>query len=268
MSSECTSNLLNSPSSRQITSRSVKQSLRPVTIGQIMKAEEYDKTLLIDEEEVSQIKLIANVCSVGVNASCTTYILGDGTGTIKAKEWHADDESAFKERIMVNTYVQIFGNLKATETERYVSIFQTRPVTDYNELTHHYLEVLSVHLSITRGSLPPPQQALPSSSFSGQSETSSLSYLPYGMYSNNVPILNNDEGFVSPLHKEIRRLVRQWANTRNGLGESDDGMEINELVLRLQSTYGRDTVRDGVQWLINEGHLYTTMDEEHVRITE
>jgi len=63
------------------------------------------------------------------------------------------------------------------------------------------------------------------------------------MYSNNVPILNNDEGFVSPLHKEIRRLVRQWANTRNGLGESDDGMEINELVLRLQSTYGRDTVR-------------------------
>ncbi|CAG8614688.1 140_t:CDS:2 [Paraglomus brasilianum] len=66
---------------------------------------------------------------------------------------------------------------------------------------------------------PPPQQALPSSSFAGQSETS-LSYLPYGMYSNNVPILNNDEGFVLPLHKEIRRLIRQWGNT--GAGEIDD----------------------------------------------
>ena len=102
----------------------------------------------------AQITLIANVCSVGVNASCTTYTLGDGTGTIKAKEWHADDESAFnRERILVNTYVQIFGNLKATETEKYVSIFQIRPVTDYNELTHHYLEVLKVHLSIKHGSL-------------------------------------------------------------------------------------------------------------------
>ena len=60
------------------------------------------------------------------------------------------------------------------------------------------------------------------------------------MYSNNVPILNNDEGFVLPLHKEIRRLIRQWDNT--GAGEIDDGMEINELVLRLQSTYARDTV--------------------------
>ena len=102
----------------------------------------------------AQVKLIANVCSVSVNPSCTTYTLGDGTGIIRAKEWHADDESAFnRERIMVNTYVQTFGNVKAIETERYISVFQIRPVKDYNELTHHYLEVLSVHLSITRGSL-------------------------------------------------------------------------------------------------------------------
>ena len=76
-----------------------------------------------------------------------------------------------------------------------------------------------------------------SPSIPGQSETS-LSYLPYGMYSNNVPILNNDEGFVLPLHKEIRRLIRQWDNT--GAGE---GMEKKRLVLRLQSTYACDTVR-------------------------
>ena len=49
--------------------------------------------------------------------------------------------------------VQTFENVKAIETEKYISIFQIRPVKDYNELTHHYLEVLSVHLSITRGSL-------------------------------------------------------------------------------------------------------------------
>jgi hypothetical protein len=149
---------------------------------------------------------------------------------------------------------------------------------------------------------PPPQQSLPQQSFpspgfSNQSGTSMLSY----MYSSNSSSISDDDGFSSPLHKEIRRLIKQW-QTRSR--ENDDGMDVNELVLNLQSTYGRDTVRfvnfilisppncfgwrskchllllilntiaylmmcrDGISWLITEGHLYTTMDEEHVRITE
>jgi replication factor A2 len=99
------------------------------------------------------VKLIANVCSMQVNASYTTYVLSDGTGLIKGKEWHSDDDSALNGLQFANAYVEIFGNLKSTETERYISIFRIKRITDYNELTHHYLDVLGVHLAITRGSL-------------------------------------------------------------------------------------------------------------------
>ncbi|CAG8636196.1 1476_t:CDS:2, partial [Paraglomus brasilianum] len=93
------------------------------------------------------------------------------------------------------------------------------------------------------------------SSISGQSETS-LSYLPYGMYSNNVPILNNDEGFVLPLHKEIWRLIRQWGNT--GAGKIDDGMEINELVAAL-----RGSTNENIAGLLIKPDQYQASPDTH-----
>lgn len=39
------------------------------------------------------------------------------------------------------TYVRVIGNLKAFGTKRSLQGFRLIPIVDFNELTHHFLEV-------------------------------------------------------------------------------------------------------------------------------
>jgi hypothetical protein len=49
------------------------------------------------------------------------------------------------------SYVRVFGNLRPTPGGRSVVGFQLLPITDFNEITFHYLEVIAVHLRNTQG---------------------------------------------------------------------------------------------------------------------
>ena len=55
-------------------------------------------------------------------------------------------------------YVAVVGQVKSFGTELAVQAFDIRVVQDYNEVTHHCLEVVYSHLFLTKGPLdaPPP----------------------------------------------------------------------------------------------------------------
>lgn len=61
-----------------------------------------------------------------------------------------------KPKIEENGYVRVFGQLKAFNENRHVGARIIRPITDFNEISFHFLEATSVHLYFTRG--PPEQQ--------------------------------------------------------------------------------------------------------------
>lgn len=54
----------------------------------------------------------------------------------------------------VNMHVKVFGSLREYEGKRHVLIYKIAPLTDFNELTHHMLETVLLHLQNTRGPIP------------------------------------------------------------------------------------------------------------------
>ncbi len=51
------------------------------------------------------------------------------------------------------SYVRVFGNLRSFNGKRHFAGFKVQPINDFNEVTHHLLEIIYVHLYNTRGAL-------------------------------------------------------------------------------------------------------------------
>lgn len=72
---------------------------------------------------------------------------------MEVKQW-IDDESAdsMMELAKEGRYVRIFGNVRSVNGNHVVQSFTMRPVTDFNEITFHNLEVIYVHNFYTKDS--------------------------------------------------------------------------------------------------------------------
>jgi hypothetical protein len=53
-----------------------------------------------------------------------------------------------------NAFVRIVGQLREYEGRKHVLIYDIAPINDWNELTHHLLQIVLVHLQNTKGPIP------------------------------------------------------------------------------------------------------------------
>ncbi|ROT41823.1 replication protein A, subunit RPA32 [Sodiomyces alkalinus F11] len=134
------------------------ESLRPVTIKQIIDAEEPypGADFRIDGVNITQITFVGQVRAINPQPTNITYRIDDGTGIIEVKKWadsdKKDDEVADGSgRIELDQYVRVWGRLKSFNSKRNVGAYFLRPVTDFNEVNYHLLESTYVHLYTTRG---------------------------------------------------------------------------------------------------------------------
>ncbi|CAG8521236.1 7409_t:CDS:2 [Paraglomus occultum] len=230
----------------------VRQSVRPVTIAQLLSVayDAIDSTIKIDGQEVTVVTFIAWIRSTNELTTNTNYIMDDGTGCIDVRYWLQNDkpEEVSKPNLSKETYARVFGQMKNFREKRHVIAFCVRPVTDFNEITQHTLEVIEAHLHAKHGHL--------------------FSYSSMGGYSYNrdeVSDRRNNDLFKQPLHREIHDIVKQ-IQSRNVM---DDGVGVNkkEIIVKLKNSYDANVIDNGIQWLISEGLLYATIDDDHVKLT-
>jgi hypothetical protein len=50
-----------------------------------------------------------------------------------------------------NSLVRVVGNLREYDSRVHVLVYDVVPIDDWNELTHHLLEVILTHLHATKG---------------------------------------------------------------------------------------------------------------------
>ena len=62
--------------------------------------------------------------------------------------------AAKHDQCTVGRLVAIVGMVKDYESKKYIQIIAMRPVLDWNERTHHFLEATFLHLQNTRGPIP------------------------------------------------------------------------------------------------------------------
>lgn len=202
-----------------------------------------DSPYQVDGHDLTQVVLIACVRTLKEQSNGSDYLLEDGTGTICGHVWANERTGSadWLQNIREGDWVRVFGQLKSMGSTRFLSVNQMRPLASSDELTHHFLAVIGLHL-VNTGRFDGPAKA----------QTSPLNA--------GFGLVAAERSSFSPIQQAVQQLYRQC--------QADAGLHINSVVQALRGKYAEGDVRSAVNWLMNEGYLYQTIDNDHARSTE
>lgn len=168
-----------------------------------------------------------------------TFEIEDETGSITAFRWLESGKTNVTPVFKLNTYVRVYGYLREQNSKKHVLILKMWPLTDLNELINHLLEVTYVMLKAEK---------------SGNTSHEDSNIMQ------TDDIMTNDN--LSGLTKE-QTLVFKIIQAENG---SDNGIERHILKSRVPKNI-LSTIDDIIDFLTSEGHIYTTLTDDHFKTT-
>lgn len=72
---------------------------------------------------------------------------------------------------------------------------------------------------------------------------------------------NNSTASGGNVNDEVLKIIKQYQ-------ESDTGASVEVILSALRGQYDETKIRDAIEYLSNEGHCYTTIDDNHFKSTE
>ncbi|CAL8247739.1 unnamed protein product [Lota lota] len=232
----------------------------PCTVSQLMSASQADEAFRVGEVEVAQITIVGLIRSTDKSMTNIQYKVDDMTAApMDVKQWvDTEDPSMDSTVLPPGTYVKVSGNLRSFQNHRSVVAFSIRQVEDLNEITSHMLEVVQAHMALSKS--PSTMGGDPVGV--GTNSNSMLIARPGNMeaigggYSGANDISTNG---LSPNQNQVLRLIRSSQDTH--------GISLQELKQRL-SGMSLVVIKQAVEFLSNEGHIFSTIDEDHFKATD
>jgi replication factor A2 len=210
-----------------------------------------DDAFKVNGEEVHNLTLLGKVIKENLSATTQEYVIDDGTGQVNVKRWvDADEtsETAGQEAPRLGQYVRVYGHIRVFQGQRSVIAFNLRPVTDFNEITYHFLEVVycNAHNGARAAAAPAAAAGV------GAAAAAHTAYATPGAAAPAAGGSCSDQVF----------------SIFNGpQGADPNGVNIADVVTALNGRFTDAQVREAVESLVNDGHLYSTVDDAHFRST-
>ncbi|XP_005925645.1 replication protein A 32 kDa subunit isoform X1 [Haplochromis burtoni] len=231
----------------------------PCTVSQLMSASQADESFRVGDVDVAQVTIVGVIRSTDKSMTNIQYKVDDMTGApMDVKQWvDTEDQSVDSTVLPPGTYVKVSGNLRSFQNHRSVVAFSVRPLEDMNEITSHMLEVVQAHMALSK-----PQ------TMSGAGGGMSSSAMPMsrptmggmdgnvGGYAGANDMTNNG---LSANQNQVLCLIRSCPEPQ--------GISIQELKKRLGSM-SIAVIKQAVEFLSNEGHIFSTIDEDHYKSTD
>ncbi|XP_056300129.1 replication protein A 32 kDa subunit [Pseudoliparis swirei] len=228
----------------------------PCTVSQLMSASQFDEAFKVGDVEVSQVTIVGIIRSIEKSMTNIQYKVDDMTSApMDVKQWvDTEDPGVDSSVLPPGTYVKISGNMRSFQNHRSVVAFGVRPLEDMNEITSHMLEVVQAHMALGK-----PQTML--SAGGGMSIDVTPNSRPAGestggSYAGANIMANNG---LSANQNQVLSLIRGCPDQK--------GINIHQLKDRLgvMSMY---IIKQAVEFLSNEGHIFSTIDEDHYKSTD
>ncbi|XP_002531027.2 replication protein A 32 kDa subunit B isoform X2 [Ricinus communis] len=239
------------PSSRNRETRC----LLPLTVKNICELPSNDESnFVIDGVEVSNVTIVGRVCQKEDKASEYTFLIDDGTGQIECTRWVQERiDTDEVEAISVGRYVRVHGHLRGLQGRRFLNVFSIRPITDFNEITSHFIECIYVHFYNTkiRGATTQPQLA---------SSTMNTPLKGYQTGPQNQASAFSGADGVNNVGQLILNFLQQPMYLAN-----EDG--VNRNVIARQLNIPMDKLMEELQSLVDNGFIYSTIDDDHFKST-
>ncbi|XP_030015117.1 replication protein A 32 kDa subunit isoform X2 [Sphaeramia orbicularis] len=234
----------------------------PCTVSQLMSASQADEAFRVGDVEVAQVTIVGVIRSTDKSMTNIQYKVDDMTGApMDVKQWVDTEDPGVDSTVLPpGTYVKVSGNLRSFQNHRSVVAFSVRPLEDMNEITSHMLEVVQAHMALGK-----PQST---SNAGGAMNINTTPMSRTGMgnmggmggmgggYTGANDMVNNG---LSANQNQVLSLIRSCPDPQ--------GISIQDLKQRL-SGISIAVIKQAVEFLSNEGHIFSTIDEDHYKSTD
>lgn len=228
------------PANAEAKSESKAEGVLPCFIKMILNQPE--DIINLYGMEYKMITVVAIVRNIEHTSTKITYEVEDYSGRIFAHLWIDENESK-QPNIMINSYVRLIGAIRSQNEKKTIMLFKIYPVSGINEVNTHYLEAINARY-----------QAEEFARGGDMSDNFKSSKMDVDQADNfNLP--NVPENLTGK-EKAILNLIF----TANG--DSEGGRSREEI----QKTFNKMTakeIQNALDVLINEGLIFTTIDQDH-----
>jgi len=202
-----------------------------------------------------QVSLVGIIKNVLKRANDLTYLVddmtfsgevvvkvqGDDTEDIENEDQQQASSSSSHSSFIENQYVRVYGILKNIGGQRILQSFKILPIRDLNEITNHMLECMNASVHYTAKN--------------NGGETSSHA-APLKSTNNNY---NSPEDGLTALQRQISTIIKN--------AKDESGIHLNEICAYLKTT-NQKSIREALEFLSTEGHVYSTVDDEHFKAAD
>jgi replication factor A2 len=254
-----------SPAKKEPSSSSF-QSITPLTMKMIRSCQQNvaDDSLFIDGKQMSKVVVYGRILDVNEKHTNTEYLVEDGTDVLKVIQYSPNpEENQTLEVHGQGSLVYINGAIRSVENERTLLAHHIRNVTDHNELTCHFLSVIFTHYQNTKGLLNDGSKLMNNNNSGfGGGGMFGVPASSSGGFVMDTPVLSgNVYGAASTEKQEIKLIHDTFASDM----VSDSGLSITEVAGMLRMNPAK--VRSVCKNLMDEGFLYSTIDDDHFKST-
>ncbi|KAI0670372.1 replication protein A subunit RPA32 [Trametes maxima] len=242
--------------------------MRPVTLKQLTEATQAhsDAEWMIRDVEVGQVTTVAHVISVQPQTTNNIYFLNDGTANMEARQWvnANDDEGNNTEEIKEGTYVRVLGTLKVFGNKRYITATHIKPDRSVDELLFHILEAATVALILERGSPRRPSEG--ASGLTSGANGNAGAHSAYTAQSTTTAASTTQFSHLPPLQRQIVTFILSQPR-------SEEGVHVAAIARHIAANNGgaqkeANSISEALDGLMDQGHVYTTIDESHFSVSE
>ncbi|XVE97233.1 hypothetical protein REPUB_Repub03eG0003500 [Reevesia pubescens] len=241
------------------------QGLISVTVKQISEASQSGdekSNFIIDGVDVTNVSVVGMVFNKNVRSSDIRFHLDDGTGRVECIRWVTENHDTREmDALEDGTYVRVNGHLQSFQGKKQLSAFSVRPVTNFDEVTCHFIECIHYHMQNSKvqsqgGALAQPQMA--DSSLSTPVRGASNGYQPALM--NDFSIQYSADGL-----KGFDKLVLNYLQQPSNI-DREMGVHVDELSQQLKAPIVK--IKDAIEFLEREGLVYSSIDDYHYKAVE
>ncbi|KAJ4886288.1 Replication protein A 32 kDa subunit B [Raphanus sativus] len=227
------------------------RTLLPLTLKQLNSVSTSgESNFSIDGVDINTVAIVGRVSRIENRITQVDFVVDDGTGCVECIRWcHERQETEEMEAVRLGMYVRLHGHLKSFQGKRSMNVFSVRPVTDFNEVVHHFTECIYVHMYNTK----------PRGGSVTQATETPRPQMPYS--TTPTPARPFQTGpsnqFNDPMHG-VRQTVLNYLNRPMHL-RSEAGVHCDVIARDLGIPLPQ--VKDALEQLSNDGCVYSTSDE-------
>jgi replication factor A2 len=228
----------------------------PINISDVLTSP--DEKLRIEDNEVHMVTFVGTVESIESKQTNISYSIRDDTGTIEVVQWiEGEGNPVASIQVVENTYCRVIGSVRQSQDKRHIMAFRVSPISSVNEITSHLLETQYVRLKMRQ---------LKSKMGVPMNNNSSI---PISMGNNTMsgPLASSTSAYNSTGITGLTSFQTMVYNIIQAT-TTETGIEKSQIYSSVKGKMGNRDVDAALEFLCSEGHIYSTVDEDHFKSTD